>query len=96
VIVPEALAIVGPDWQRGLPRVIRFGHGDLRIVTQHTDGALTSVWVGVVEPGHETMAWSAGATRYSMSVHGKRLTLPVSEVELVRTLGVPQHRRKDY
>ena len=27
---------------------------------------------------------------------GKRLTLPVSEVELVRTLGVPQHRRKDY
>ena len=96
VIVPEALPIVGPDWQRGLPRVIRFGHGDLRIVTQHTDGALTCVWVGVVEPGQEMMAWSPRATPYSISVNSQRLTLPVSEAELVRALGVPPHRRKDY
>jgi len=76
--------------------VVRFGFGDLRVATQHTAGQLTGVWVWVVELGHETVAWSQGTSRYALSVHGQRITLPLTNAELVRTLGIPQGRRKDY
>jgi hypothetical protein len=87
---------VGPNGDRTLPSVVRFGLGDLRVATQLTGGQLTGVWVWVVEPGHETAAWSPGATRYSLSVNGQRIMLPITEAELIRTLGAPEGRRKDY
>jgi hypothetical protein len=92
----EAAALLGPDRDQGLPQVVKFGYGDLRVATQHNGGELTSVWVWLVEPGHETMAWSAGASRYSISINGKRIPLPLPEAEMVRVLGVPEGRRKDY
>jgi hypothetical protein len=95
-LAPEVVAFFGPDWQEGLPRVVKFGHADLRVATQHTGGQLTSVSVWVVEPGHETLASSPRGTGYSISVDGKSLTLPLPEKELIRILGAPQHRRKDY
>jgi hypothetical protein len=95
-ITPEAAALFGPNWPDDLPRVVKFGQGDLRVATQHTGGQLTGVWVCVVEPGHETVARSPGGTQYPISVNGRRLTLPLPEAELVRLLGVPESRRKDY
>jgi hypothetical protein len=104
---PEALALIGPDWEKGLPRVVKYGRGDVRVATQHTDGVLTGVWVVVVTtreeriaqglpPEHELMASRVGATRYPVSVGGRRITLPISEAELVRAMGQPDGRRKDY
>lgn len=93
---PEAAALVGPNGDPNIPKVIRFGLGDFRVATQHTAGKLTGVWVWVVEPGHETPAWRPHGTRYSISVRGQWITLPLTEAELVRTLGLPQGRRKDY
>jgi hypothetical protein len=95
-ITPEAVALFGPNGQEGLPRVVKFGQDDLRIATQHTAGELTSVHVWVVEPGHETMACSPVGFRYPISVDGKQLTLPLPEEELIRILGAPASRRKDY
>jgi hypothetical protein len=92
----EAARLLGPQWDHGLPRVVKFGHGDLRVATQHTDGELTGVWVWVVEPGYETLACSAGATQYAISIAGRRVTLPLPEAEMIRVLGMPEGRRKDY
>jgi len=95
--LPAEVAALGPpDAGSGLPRFVKFRHGDLRIATQHTNGVLTGVWVWVVEPGHETMAMSEGATRYSLSVTGKRMKLPLSDAEMIQALGQPEGRRKDY
>jgi hypothetical protein len=93
---PEAAALIGPNGDAGLPRVVKYGHDDLRVATQFTDGVLTSVSVWVVEPGHETMAASPGATRYAISVDGRRVTLPLPAAEMVQALGEPEGRRKDY
>src|SRR5207247_1373573 len=92
----EIVALVGPDWDHGLPKVVKFGHDDLRVATQHTAGELTGVWVWVVEQGHETMASSLGSARYSISIDGRRVTLPLPEAEMVQVLGAPEGRRKDY
>ena len=88
--------MIGPGGDAALPRVVKFGHDDLRVATQFTDGVLTGVSVWVVEPGHETMASSAGVTRYAISVDGRRVTLPLSAAEMVRALGEPAGHRKDY
>ena len=97
---PEWVAVAGPDRPPGLPPVVKYGRGDLRITTLHTDGVLTGVWVGMVqpglEPGHEMMASRVGEARHAVSVGGRRVTLPLSEAEMVRTFGPPTGRRKDY
>jgi hypothetical protein len=95
-IAPELAALPRPHLHPKDLGIVKFGQGDLRIATQHTAGQLTSVDIWVVEPGHETVAWSPGGTRYSISVDGRRITLPLSESELVGVLGVPAARRKDY
>jgi hypothetical protein len=94
--MPAKVALVRPNWDPKVLGIIRFGLGDLRVATQHTCGKLTGVWVWVVEPGHETLAWSPEATRYLIGVNGQRITLPLTHAELVRTLGVPDGRGKDY
>jgi hypothetical protein len=93
---PEAAALLGPNGDPKGLGVVRFGLGDLRLATQHTDGQLTGVWVWVVDPGHETVAWSPKETQYLLSVHGQPITLPLTDAELVKTLGDPRSRRKDY
>jgi hypothetical protein len=106
-LAPEWVAAVGPDVDRGLPKVVKYGHGELRVATQHTQGVLTGVWVLVVAPdaeriaqglppGHEHMATRVGATRYAISVGGRRITLPISKAELIQALGPPVGQRKDY
>lgn len=104
---PEWVAVVGPDVDRGLPKVVKYAHGELRIAIQHTQGVLTGVSVLVVAPdeeriaqalppGHEYMATRVGATRYAISVGGRRITLPISKAELIQALGPPDSQRKDY
>ena len=107
-LAPEWTAVVGrTEPAPGLPRVVKYAYGDLRVSTQHTEGALTGVWVFVVEPdevriaqgrpsGHELMARRVGATRYAMSLGGRRITLPITQAELVQAFGPPEHQRKDY
>jgi len=106
-LAPEWVVAVGPDVDRGLPTVAKYGYGDLRVATQHTDGVLTSVWVVVVAPdeeriaqglppGHEHMATSVGAARFAISVGGRRITLPISQAQMIQALGPPASQRKDY
>jgi hypothetical protein len=106
-VAPEWAAVVGPDVGRGLPKVVKYGQGELRVATQHTGGVLTGVWVLVVTPleeriaqrlppGQEHMATRVGATRYAISVGGRRITLPISQAELIQALGPPDSRRKDH
>jgi hypothetical protein len=94
--VPANVKALCPGYEPVLPKVVKFGYGDLRIATQHTNGELTSVDVCVVEPGYETIAWNPGATLYSLSLDGRRITLPLSEAEMIRVMGLPADRRKDY
>jgi hypothetical protein len=104
---PEALALIGPEWEKGLPRAVKYAQGDLRVVTAHADGVLSGVWVFVViprgeliaqglPPEYELMASRIGATRYSISIGGRRICLPISEADLVRALGPPEGHRRDH
>jgi hypothetical protein len=92
----EAARLLGPDPSQGLPQVVKFGHGDLRVATQHIKGELTSVWIWLVEPGHETLACNPGAASYALGIAGRRITLPLAESEMIRVLGKPEGRRRDY
>jgi len=102
VVVPappmprEALELLGPDPIPGLPQVVKYRWDELRVALQHTEGVLMCVWVFVVEPGGEHAAFHRGTTPYPISVHGQRITLPVSEAELIDVLGSPENRRRDY
>jgi hypothetical protein len=104
---PEWAAVAGPDPPPGLPKVVKYGHGDLRVATVHSEGVLTSVSVFVVNtkeeriahglpPEHEHMATRIGATRYPISVGGRRITLPLSQAEMIEALGPPDNERRDY
>lgn len=106
-MAPEWVAVVGPEADRGLPKVVKYGYGDLRVVPQHHDGVLISLSVFVVTPReetiahglppeHELMATRVGAIRYALSVGGRRITLPLSQSEMIRVLGPPSNQRKDY
>jgi hypothetical protein len=106
-VAPEWAAAVGPDADRGLPKVVKYGRGELRVATGHTEGELIGVWVLVMAPdeeriahglppGHEHMATRVGATRYALSVGGRRITLPMSQAEMIQALGPPDNQRKDY
>jgi hypothetical protein len=105
---PDWVAAIGrtqPD--PGLPRVVEYGQGDLRVATRHTNGVLTGVWVVVVDPRgerppkgvpseREHMATRVGTKRFPVSVGGRRIALPISETDLVQALGPPEGRRSDY
>jgi hypothetical protein len=106
-VVPEWAAVAGPDPPPGLPKVVKYGHGDLRVATVHSEGVLTSVSVFVVNtreeriaqglpPEHEHMATRIGAMRYPISVGGRRITLPLSQAEMIEALGPPDNERRDY
>jgi hypothetical protein len=93
---PEWVAVAGADRSPGLPSVVKYAQGCLRITTLQTDGILTCVCVGLVEPGEELMASHVGTVRYAVSVGGQQITLPMSEVEMLAAFGPPDGRRKDY
>lgn len=106
-VAPEWAAVVGPNADRGLPKVVKYGRGELRVATGHKDGVLIGVWVVIMAPdeeriaqglppGHEFMATRVGAARYPISVGGRRITLPMSKAEMIQALGPPDGERKDY
>jgi hypothetical protein len=106
-VVAEWAAVAGPDPPPGLPKVVKYGHGDLRVATVHSEGVLTSVSVFVVNtreerhaqglpPEHEHMATRVGAMRYPISVGGRQITLPLSQAMMIEALGPPDNERRDY
>lgn len=65
------------------------------------------MWVAVVNPReervarrlppeHEHLASRVGASRYAVSVGGRRITLPMSQAEMIQALGPPVGQRLDY